>query len=54
MVKYRYFKRINNEGYLKFATLVSNKLNKKITTISCARNKFCDTWWNGKKYSILI
>lgn len=43
-----------NEGYLKCATLVSNKLNKKITTISCARNKFCDTWWDGKKYSILI
>lgn len=43
-----------NEEYLKCATLVSNKLNKKITTISCARNKFCDTWWDGKKYSILI
>jgi hypothetical protein len=42
-----------NEKYLRCATLVSEKLNKNITTISCKRNKYCVTWWDGKKYTLL-
>ena len=42
-----------NSEYLKCADMVSKKLNKKITTIQCARNKYCNTWWDGKKYSII-
>jgi len=42
-----------NDQYLKCAELLSIKLNKKIETVQCKRNKKCDTWWDGKKYSIL-
>lgn len=42
-----------NEHYLKCATLTSQKINKNIQTITCARNKYCVTWWDGKKYSII-
>lgn len=43
-----------SEKYLKCAKLISKKINKNITTISCARNKNCVTWFDGKKYSIII
>jgi hypothetical protein len=42
-----------NEAYLKCATLTAQKINKDISTITCAQNKFCVTWWDGKKYSII-
>ena len=42
-----------NEGYLKCATLISEKYNYNITTFQCKRNKFCVHWWDGKKYSLL-
>tara|TARA_B000000557_G_C20655807_1_gene392515 strand:- start:272 stop:622 length:351 start_codon:yes stop_codon:yes gene_type:complete len=41
-----------SDQYLKCAELLSIKLNKKIETFQCKRNKKCETWWDGKKYKI--
>jgi hypothetical protein len=42
------------EKYFKCANLLSNKVNKKIETFQCKKNKYCVNWWDGKKYSVLI
>lgn len=42
-----------NGNYLKCATLLSQKLNMNIETFQCKRNKYCVTWWDGKKYTLL-
>lgn len=42
-----------NPEYLKCATLVAEKYNYNITTFNCKRNKYCVTWWDGKKYTLL-
>jgi hypothetical protein len=41
------------ENYLKCANLLSKKLNMKIETFQCKRNKYCVNWWDGKKYTLL-
>jgi hypothetical protein len=41
-------------GYLKCATLVASKLNKQCITYNCAINKYADTWFEGKKFSLIM
>jgi len=41
------------ENYLKCANLLSKKLNMKIETFQCKRNRYCVNWWDGKKYTLL-
>lgn len=42
-----------NDDYLKCANLVAQKLNKTVETFQCKRNKYCVTWWDGKKFTLL-
>jgi hypothetical protein len=43
-----------HEGYLKCANLVATKLNKNCITYHCAVNKYVVTWFNGKKFSLIM
>lgn len=42
-----------DDGYLKCATLIADKYNKKCATVYCAVNKQAVYWFNGKHYSII-
>jgi hypothetical protein len=43
-----------DEKYLKCANLTATKLNKVCTTYQCAVNKYVVTWFQGKKYSLIM
>ena len=43
-----------SEIYLKCANLTANKLNKTCTTYNCVVNKYAITWFEGKKYSLIL
>ena len=43
-----------DEKYLKCANLTATKLNKVCTTYHCAVNKYVVTWFQGKKYSLIM
>ena len=42
-----------NEDYLKCAMLISIKNDMDIETFQCKKNKYCVTWFDGKKYTLL-
>jgi hypothetical protein len=41
-------------NYLRCAHLTAGKLKMAVKTVSCERNKHCTTWWNGKRYTLLL
>jgi hypothetical protein len=43
-----------NSDYLKCANMVADKLNKQCITYQCKVNKYAVTWFDGKKYSLII
>jgi hypothetical protein len=42
-----------DQTYLKCANLTANKLNKICTTYHCKVNKYANTWFNGKMFSLI-
>lgn len=42
-----------SEKYLNCAEMLAKKLKKSIETFQCKKNKYCTTWFNGKKYSVI-